>query len=79
MQSSCETSYLGAGVTMASDDDDKAPLPEDPTDIFVRSQPAEDQPTEEALAPLPLSYQTSRATQASMTSYDRESGLRTLR
>ena len=41
---------------MASDEDDKTPLPEDPTDIFIRPridppQLDDDQPTEEATRP----------------------------
>ena len=44
---------------MASDQDDKTPLPEDPTDIFIRPQPGqlepeEDQHTEEAPRPASL-------------------------
>lgn len=39
---------------MASDEDDKAPLPEDPTDFFIRPKPEDDQPTEEAPRPASL-------------------------
>ncbi len=39
---------------MASDQDDKAPLPEDPTDIFIRPTPDEEMPTEEAPRPATL-------------------------
>ena len=36
MRNTFGMSCRAAGVTMASDEDDKTPLPEDPTDIFIR-------------------------------------------
>ena len=56
MRNTFGMSCRAAGVTMASDEDDKTPLPEDPTDIFIRPRidPPhldDDQPTEEATRP----------------------------
>ena len=59
---------------MASDEDDKAPLPEDSTDIFLRPQPEDDQPTEEAPRPASLAHLILRALCAwlSAAAFDKE-------